>query len=62
LAPAGVLEMDDPAPAFEKRFQNYDEEMRGGLAFASRVDKSKGLATALRFDIHLSRTFRKAID
>jgi len=54
--------MDDPAPAFEKRFQTYDEEMRGGLAFASLVDKSKGLSTALRFDIHLSRTFRKAID
>jgi len=54
--------MDDPAPAFEKRFQTYDEEMRGGLAFASLVDKSKGLATALRFDIHLSRDFRKAID
>src|ERR1700680_1300173 len=56
------LEMDDQAPAFEKRFQTYDEEMRGGLAFASLVDKSKGLSTALRFDIHLSRTFRKAID
>ena len=56
------LEMDEQAPAFEKRFQTYDEEMRGGLAFASLVDKSKGLATALRFDIHLSRDFRKAID
>jgi hypothetical protein len=56
------LEMDDQAPEFEKRFHTYDEEMRGGLAFASLVDKSKGLSTALRFDIHLSRTFRKAID
>jgi hypothetical protein len=37
-------------------------EMRGGLAFASLVDTSKGLSTVLRFDIHLSRTYRKALD
>jgi hypothetical protein len=36
--------------------------MRGGLAFATQVDKSNGLATALRFDIHLSRTYRKSLD
>ncbi len=56
------LEMDAQAPDFEKRFQTYDEDMRGGLAFATQVDKSNGLATALRFDIHLSRTYRKALD
>jgi hypothetical protein len=52
------LEMDAQAPDFEKRFQTYDEDMRGGLAFATQVDKSNGLATTLRFDIHLSRTYR----
>jgi hypothetical protein len=56
------IEMDAQAPDFEKRFQTYDEDMRGGLAFATQVDKSNGLATALRFDIHLSRTYRKSLD
>ncbi len=56
------IEMDAQAPDFEKRFATYDEDMRGGLAFATQVDKSNGLATALRFDIHLSRTYRKSLD
>jgi hypothetical protein len=56
------LEMDAQAPDFEKRFATYDEDMRGGLAFAAQVDKSHSLATALRFDIHLSRTYRKSLD
>jgi hypothetical protein len=56
------LEMDAQAPDFEKRFQTYDEDMRGGLAFANLVDKSRGLATTLRFDVHLSRTYRKTLD
>jgi hypothetical protein len=56
------MEMDAQSPDFEKRFQTFDEDMRGGLAFSSLVDKSKGLSTVLRFDIHLSRTYRKALD
>jgi hypothetical protein len=56
------LEMDAQAPDFEKRFATYDEDMRGGLAFANQVEKSNALSTTLRFDIHLSRTFRKALD
>ena len=38
-----------------------DEDMRGGLAFATLVDRSKGILTAIRFGIHLSRSFRKAL-
>ena len=56
------MEMDAQAPDFEKRFQTYDEDMRGGLAFATLVDKSRGLANTIRFDIHLSRTYRKSLD
>jgi hypothetical protein len=56
------LEMDAQASDFEKRYQTYDEDMRGGLAFANLVDKSGGLANTLRFDIHLSRTYRKSLD
>src|SRR5260370_22725164 len=53
------IEMDAQAPDFEKRFEKYDEDMRGGAAFSSLADKSKGLSTALRYDIHLSRTYRR---
>jgi hypothetical protein len=56
------IEMDAQASDFEKRFQTYDEDMRGGLAFATLVDKSRGLANTIRFDIHLSRTYRKSLD
>jgi hypothetical protein len=56
------MEMDAQTPDFEKRFETYDEDMRGGQAFATLVDKSNGLSTTLRFDIHLSRTYRKALD
>jgi hypothetical protein len=56
------IEMDSQAPDFEKRFEKYDEDMRGGAAFAAQVDKSKGLSTALRYDIHLSRTYRKSLE
>ena len=45
----------------EKRFEKYDEDMRGGAAFSALADKSKGLSTALRFDIHLSRTYRRSL-
>src|SRR5882672_4487985 len=55
------IEMDSQAPDFEKRFHKYDEDMRGGAAFSALTDKSKGLSTALRYDIHLSRTFRRSL-
>jgi hypothetical protein len=56
------LEMDSQSPGFEKRFETPDEDVRGAMAFATLVDKSSGLATTLRFDIHLSRTYRRALD
>src|SRR5712691_423964 len=55
------IEMDSQAPDFEKRFEKYDEDMRGGAAFSALADKSKGLSTALRYDIHLSRTYRRSL-
>jgi hypothetical protein len=55
------VEMDAQAPDFEKRFEKYDEDMRGGSAFSALVDKSRGLSTALRYDIHLSRTYRRSL-
>jgi hypothetical protein len=55
------IEMDFQAPDFEKRFEEYDEDMRGGVAFSALADKSKGLSTALRYDIHLSRTCRRSL-
>ena len=55
------IEMDSQAPDFEKRFEKYDEDMRGGVAFSSLTDKSHGLSTALRYDIHLSRTCRSSL-
>ena len=55
------IEMDAQSPDFEKRFEKYDEDMRGGAAFSALSDKSKGLSTALRFDIHLSRTYRRSL-
>ena len=54
--------MDAQALDFENRFLTSDEDTRGGLAFSSLVDKSKGLSTILRYDIHLTRTYRKALD
>ena len=54
------IEMDSQAPDFEKRFEKYDEDMRGGAAFSALADKSKGLSTALRYDIHLSRAYRRS--
>ena len=56
------IEMDSQAPDFEKRFEQYDEDMRGGAAFSTLVDKSKGLRTALQFDIHLGRTYRRTLE
>ena len=56
------VEMDTQASDFEKRFEKFDEDIRGGVAFSNLADKSRGLATALRFDVHLSRTYRRALD
>jgi hypothetical protein len=56
------IEMDAQSPDFEKRFETFDEDVRGGLAFATLVDKSRGLLTAIRYGIHLSRTYRKTLD
>src|SRR5262245_61176904 len=55
------IEMDSQAPDFEKRFEKYDEDTRGGVAFSALTDKSKGLSTALRYDINLSRTYRRSL-
>src|SRR5579872_2765076 len=56
------IEMDVQAPDFEKRFERFDEDMRGALAFTSLSGISRGLWTTLHFEIHLSRTFRLALD
>jgi hypothetical protein len=55
------IEMDSQAPDFEKRFEKYDEDMRGGAAFSALTDKSRGLSTSLRYDIHLGRTYRRSL-
>ena len=69
-APAGVcaassatrllcsnVEMDAQAGDFEKRFVTRDEDMRGSLAFS----KLGGLNTAMRYEVHLSRFYRRAL-
>ena len=54
------IKMNSQSPDFEKRFQKYDEDTRRGVAI-SLADKSKRLSTALRHDIHLSRTYRMSL-
>src|SRR4029077_17514010 len=56
------VEMDKQAPDFQKRYATYDEDMRGAAAFSAIVDGSKGYITALRTDIHLTRTYRRAVE
>jgi hypothetical protein len=56
------LEMDTQAPEFDKRFEESDEDTRGAVAFSAIADKSKGYATAFRADVHLTRTYRKAVE
>jgi hypothetical protein len=56
------VEMDSQAPDFEERFEVYDEGMRGGFAFSALSDRSKSLMTVLRYDIHLSRTYRSCLN
>ena len=55
------IEMDSQTPDFEKSFEKYGEHIRGAMAFSALADKSKGLSTALRYDIHLSRTCRSSL-
>ncbi len=56
------VEMDNQTPAFEKRYETFDEDMRGAAAFSAIVDNSKGYVTALRTDVHLTRLYRTAVD
>ena len=56
------IEMDAQAPDFEKKFEKYDEDMRGSSAFTNLADKSTGLRAAIHFDIHLSRTYRRTLE
>ena len=49
--------MDAQAASFEKRFITRDEDMRGGLAFS----ELGGLNTAMRYEVHLSRVYRRAL-
>jgi hypothetical protein len=55
------VEMATQAPEFEKRHEQLDEDMLGALAFLALAN-SKGYDTVLRTDIHLTRTYRKALD
>src|SRR5260370_41082828 len=50
------IEMDAQALNFEKRFITHDEDMRGSLAFS----QLGGLNTAMRYEVHLSRVYRRA--
>src|SRR3984893_11557893 len=50
-------EMDAQAVNFEKRFITRDEDMRGALAFS----ELGGLNTAMRYEVHLSRVYRRAL-
>jgi hypothetical protein len=56
------VEMATHAPEFEKCHEQFDEDMRGVLAFLALANNSRGYDTALRTDIHLTRTYRKALD
>jgi hypothetical protein len=56
------IEIDAQAPDFEKRFEKYDEDMRGASAFSALADRSKGFSTALRYDNHLSRNYVRSLE
>jgi hypothetical protein len=56
------LEMDNQTPEFKKRYEKFDEDIRGAAAYSAIADNSKGYVTALRADIHLTRAYRKAVD
>ena len=55
------IEMDAQAPDFEKRFLTHDEDMRGSMAWKSLADQGKGFGTALRYEIHLGRMYRRSL-
>ena len=44
-----------------RRIWRYETAMPDIAVFSAPPDKSKGLSTALRFDIHLSRTYRRSL-
>src|SRR2546426_10801862 len=52
------IEMHTEAPDLERKFEQYDEDMRGADAFTTRTGKSTGLRDGIHFDIHLCRTCR----
>ena len=56
------LEMDTQAPEFEEKFEAFDEETRGAVAFSAVADHSKGLALAHRMEVHLDRTYLRALE
>jgi internalin A len=56
------VEMDNQAPVFEKRYETYDEDMRGSAALSAIVDQSKGYASALKTDVHLTRMYCRAVE
>ena len=56
------LEVEKQAQEFEKRGETLDQGMRDAKAFLAVVDNSNGYDTALRHDIHLTRTYRKTMD
>ena len=56
------IEMDAQAPDFEKRFPTtHDEDMRGSLAWKSLADQGQSFGTALRYEIHLGRMYRRSL-
>jgi hypothetical protein len=50
------------APEFDKGSRPLDDHKRDAIAFLAVTDNSKGYDIALRHDIHLTRTYRKAMD
>jgi hypothetical protein len=52
-----MLDVEMDAPELEK----FDEDRRGAIAF-SALANTKGYDTVLRSDIHLTRTYHKALD
>ena len=55
------IEMDAQAAGFEQRFLKYDEDMRGAQAWEALAGGNKGMATAFRYEVHLSRVYRRIL-
>ena len=56
------VEMDRSAEDFEKKFETFDEDMRGADAFSKLSNRSGALTATLQFDKHFGRTFRRTLD